>query len=213
MALVPTWLHNVTSSAQNLARGAHYAMPFSVNNVDASVAANTVYGLTAAVIVALHTNSGPSPALPDWFDADVQQIYTDTARLIAYAIEEQWVLTRTDIVLLYYPSVYDFYWFVARTVLALESEDLNSPALAPLQAVWKVLSGAMRGAGTAQLLDMAKSVSGEAGVEYTVWDDFLGNNDTTAYVCCAVAFSLCVCFCLCLLFVWWCAELHGVRWM
>jgi hypothetical protein len=43
----------------------------------------------------------------------------DVSDLLVYAID-QGVDRRPDLILMYYPSKYDFYWFVARIVGLLE---------------------------------------------------------------------------------------------
>lgn len=47
-------------------------------------------------------------------------MYSDIIDLIVWGIESKIVINRRDIALLYYPSVLDFYWFVARTSQLLE---------------------------------------------------------------------------------------------
>ena len=39
----------------------------------------------------------------------------DITDLLVYVIQDA-ILRRPDLILLYYPSIYDFYWFVARNV-------------------------------------------------------------------------------------------------
>jgi len=50
----------------------------------------------------------------------------DSIELIEWSINSGTILTRFDILLLYYPSVYDFYWFTSRLLLKLESESHSS---------------------------------------------------------------------------------------
>lgn len=51
----------------------------------------------------------------------------NVTNLLAWAIESNIINIRTDLALTYYPSVYDFYWFVARNVFLLNNnkEKLN----------------------------------------------------------------------------------------
>ena len=50
---------------------------------------------------------------------DLKQMVHDTVDLIEYVIETL-ANKRLDLVLVYYPSKYDFYWFVSRTVSLLK---------------------------------------------------------------------------------------------
>ena len=63
----------------------------------------------------------------------------DSIGLIEWSITSRTILTRYDILLLYYPSIYDFYWFTSRLLLKLESES-HSPSnldylLVPFQSL------------------------------------------------------------------------------
>ena len=56
----------------------------------------------------------------------------DTTDFIKWGIESGIVLRRPDLSLTYYPSVFDFYWFVARNLAYLkgiEDESLRFPEL------------------------------------------------------------------------------------
>jgi hypothetical protein len=57
--------------------------PFNANNVDASVAANGIYGLTLAAL-----EFGSSGAAPTWFTQDLRSLYGDTARLLEWFVME-----------------------------------------------------------------------------------------------------------------------------
>lgn len=50
-------------------------------------------------------------------------MYLNATNLIAYTISSGRVSQRPDIVMLYYPSVFDFYWFAARNAHTLNSND------------------------------------------------------------------------------------------
>lgn len=49
----------------------------------------------------------------------------NSTNLLKWAIDNEIVLTRPDLSLTYYPSVYDFYWFVARLYNFLKNEGNN----------------------------------------------------------------------------------------
>ncbi|XP_021367900.1 uncharacterized protein LOC110459787 isoform X2 [Mizuhopecten yessoensis] len=66
LALVPTWIQNTREAMQGDKKGV--SMPFSVNNVDVTVAANAIYGLTSGLL---------SNIIDDVeFDADLQVMNT-----------------------------------------------------------------------------------------------------------------------------------------
>ena len=81
-------------------------MPFNVNNVDASVCANVLFGLTFQILTAQITIE----ELPELSD-----MITDITDFLVYVVEKR-IEIRPDITLVYYPSKYDFYWFLARTI-------------------------------------------------------------------------------------------------
>jgi hypothetical protein len=77
-------------------------------------------------------------------------MYTDVSKLIAWGIESGIVEARPDLALVYYPSEYDFYWFVARTLKMLESQ--TSYAFPEMKEVHERLANAFRIFATKQLL-------------------------------------------------------------
>ena len=104
--------------------------PFNVNNVDCTVAANALAGMTQTIL------SARKEEQVTWFDDDIkvtppvkypsntydfQKLYTSTADFLAWAVETKSVYTRPDIGLVYYPSVYMLTWFLSRTLFTLES--------------------------------------------------------------------------------------------
>ena len=50
----------------------------------------------------------------------MKDLYKSMADLVVWSIESGEILLRPDLAMTYYPSDYDFYWFVARTVHLLE---------------------------------------------------------------------------------------------
>ena len=159
-AFVPTWVQNLTEDRINFPK--LYRMPFNVNNVDLTVSTNVVYGITAAVLANL--------SMPmQWFDSDLQMIYENTTDFIAWAIEGNFS-ARPDLALTYYPSVFNFYWFTARTLNLLASADhLPFPVM---ERVLLRLIDAVRNHTTDVLLKMATL---EGDLAY--FDDFLGDAD------------------------------------
>lgn len=166
LLLIPTWAMNLTEDVANYKDGDK--MPFNANNVDASVAANGIFGLTLA---ALNGFTGSPGSVPNWFSPGLQQLYGDTSRMLAWTINSDVLGFRPDLALLYYPPIYDFYWFVARTVHELSS--VTSYPFPEMAASGGLLTDAMMNAGTDQILRRANTT--ESGGVF--WDDFLGNND------------------------------------
>ena len=112
-------------------------MPFNLNNVDVTVAANAIYGITAGSIY--NVNEFGSAFLQS---DDMQMIYLNTTKFVAWAIKSNFS-ERPDlaqVVLLiykyfliiwfdiqkslkvYYPSKFNFLWYASRTLFLLENE-------------------------------------------------------------------------------------------
>ena len=142
-SLVTTWFLDINTNRETYYH--NYAMPFNVNNVDGSVCANTVQGLTRAVLY------NPSPSV-NWFTTDVQSLYNNTVNQLAWIINTQVIEQRPDLVLLYYMGNYNFYWFVSRTVYILNSypNALPFPVLTNAQAQ---LTNVMRTNATQSILN------------------------------------------------------------
>ena len=160
-AFVVTWVQNMTEDRVNFKK--NYRMPFNVNNIDLTVAANTIYGISAAVLSNLINNS-------QWFDPELQMIYENTTDLIAWCIEKNFS-GRPDLALTYYPSVFNFYWFTARTLNLLTSA--SSLPFPVMERVKMRLSDCLCGHATTSLLNMV-TLDGELAY----FDDFLGDADT-----------------------------------
>jgi hypothetical protein len=167
--LIPTWAMNLMDDIANFKDGDK--MPFNANNVDASVSANGIYGLTLAALSGLGSSDG---SLPTWFTPQLQQLYGDTSRMLAWTVSADIMSFRPDLALLYYPPIYDMYWFIARSVHELGSID-TFPFPEMAQAA-QAMTEAMTGPGTQQLLQRAQSDR-----DGFYWDDFLGDNDTDIF--------------------------------
>lgn len=84
-------------------------MPFSANNVDASVCANFIFGLSYQILAGeMAVEKG----------SELEQMMLDTVDLLEHTIEVV-MEKRPTLLLVYYPSKYDFYWFVARITALL----------------------------------------------------------------------------------------------
>ena len=60
-----------------------------------------------------------------------QQVYLNTSSMIAYMIQTNFS-SRHDLALLYYPSAFEFYWFVARTFGELQRRSKEGPLPHPV---------------------------------------------------------------------------------
>ena len=83
-------------------------MPFKVNNVDATVAANFLFGLCYQLIMKEVV-----------LNPDLEQMMLDTTDLLVFTVTEM-LKERPTLILVYYPSKFDFYWFVSRIVHLLK---------------------------------------------------------------------------------------------
>jgi len=168
-ALFSTWFQDLPElrALFTSGRSAFNRMPLGVNNVDPVVNANVVFGLTRYVLASVARGDG----VPLWFDASLQTMYGNAVRLLEYVLlnPTTTLFDRTDLVLVYYPPLYDFYNFVGRAYARLVAAP-SLPADVPVFAQARdVLGKALRGEGTAQLLRKAQT-----DAHGTYWEDFLG---------------------------------------
>lgn len=162
-AFATTWVH---FTSEDYKTRFSFSMPFHVNNIDLTVGANVVYGITSSILSQL---TDPR----DWFDEDIQMIYENTTNLIAWMIQRNFS-GRPDIALTYYPSVYNFYWFTSRSLNILQTyASAYSLPYPVLGRMMETLSAVMRGNVTSDL--MKRAVTDKDGLVY--FEDFLGNND------------------------------------
>lgn len=165
LALIPTWVQNLTEDKKMFK--SKYSMPLNINNVDLTVSTNVIYGLTAAVLSDLQN--------PDqWFnDENLLMIYLNSSELIAWQIERNFS-SRPDLALTYYPSVYSFLWFTARTANLLSSAD--SLPYSAMETVKNRLVDAMRQHATPMIMELAVTSGDES-----YFDGFLGDADTDVF--------------------------------
>ncbi|EFA80569.1 hypothetical protein PPL_06508 [Heterostelium album PN500] len=159
-----TWFNSVT---QQIETYPILQMPFNVNNVDLSVATNSLYG----IISGIQTQPEAKQYLAQ--SKDLQNLCISVTKLIVYGIESGLVYDRPDLALLYYPSIYDFSWFVSRLMYNLEELQTQSPLPYPLPYILNTLTTLMQGTGTSRLLSKM--------INQQYWDDFLGENSTNIF--------------------------------
>lgn len=180
LILPTTWVQNSVELAKN--KNLKEAMPFGVNNIDGSVAANVLFGITSSYLHDLAKSSKQSENFkcnqnPIWFNNDTKKLYTDTSKMLNWIVENN-IMSNPQLsreVLLYYPSVFDFYYFVARTSHLLENptlfgvEQYEEPTLLKAR---EGFSNVLENSATNQLLAKSNTVSGVNGY-ITFWDDKL----------------------------------------
>lgn len=109
-----------------------------------------------------------------WFDKGMEKLYSDCVKLLEWVLRIDALNFRPDLVLAYYPPIYDFYWFVARLSFLLN----NPPRVLPLPVLVSAsdtLQKSLETYATKQLLEKMKTCDNTGNC----WDDFLGNNDST----------------------------------
>lgn len=130
-------------------------MPFYSNNVDASVSANFVFGLCYQILYG-----------EVLLTKQLKQMLVDTIDLIEFTIQKA-LQERPTLILVYYPSKYDFYWFVARIVGLLKRQSNLDETL---QEVKVRLENVMKTTASSQIVSSSKNSS--SGY---YWSQFLGN--------------------------------------
>ncbi|ESO84294.1 hypothetical protein LOTGIDRAFT_236277 [Lottia gigantea] len=164
LALTPTWIQDIEETTKLRKKG--ISMPFNINNVDVTVSANVIYGITSSVLSGV-----VSPSILN--DTGIQQILLNTTNMIAHECQND-LSDRRDLALTYYPSVLEFYWFVARTVFILNENAKHNQL--PHEALYKVLhklEPVLEKHVTSVILKGAKS----DGADRLYLEDFLGNGD------------------------------------
>ncbi|EGR27945.1 hypothetical protein IMG5_186070, partial [Ichthyophthirius multifiliis] len=140
-------------------------IPLHVNNVDVSVNANILYGLNNFLIWEQNIT-----LIEDVFDQKLQNMYILSAELIHYVLQNNLTETHPDIIMLYYPSINDFYWFIARNVYLLNSFQPKKDYKVINQAR-QILTEAMRKYVTPKIISEMK----KDDKDNSYWDQFLGN--------------------------------------
>ncbi|XP_048751558.2 uncharacterized protein LOC125663303 [Ostrea edulis] len=164
VALIATWIQDFNDLRTEYNRGV--VTPGDVNNVDVTVSANALYGITNSILSGLVTTEVLE-------DPEIQQIYLNTSTMITYQINSNFS-SRPDLALTYYPSVMEFYWFVARTY-SLLSRRYRTEGL-PHEAMTKVMHELEEALSETMTKTVVKeAIYDEKGMAY--FDDFLGNGD------------------------------------
>lgn len=162
LRLPGTWMNSFYENAFLAGKGVR--MPFNLNNIDLTVSANVLYGLTAAVLSDMDN--------PDsWFDNDMQILYQSIIDMITYELQLNFS-SRPDLALTYYPSKFVFYWFTSRTLQLLKSSE-EQLMFAVLEKASRDLEALLRSNFTDALVKSA--IHDKSDMAYC--DDFLGGGD------------------------------------
>lgn len=190
LSLITTWIQNIDE--QRHLRDESISMPFNLNNVDVTVASNSIYGIASGSIYNIN-------GFGDLFltQPDMQQIFLNSTKFISWAIQAN-LSSRPDLAQVYYPSTYNFMWYASRTLFLIENEYqnymnlLNSNnkehvafvkrfrALKPiLEEALSYLQPAFEIFATVDLFKWTRI--DEKDKTKTYFCDFLGLNDTTLF--------------------------------
>ncbi|RNA10229.1 transmembrane [Brachionus plicatilis] len=173
LALITTWIQNIGEQRTRQKKGV--SMPFNVNNIDVTVCANSIYGITDAAIIDLN-------GFQQMFvkSDQIQQIYLNTTKFISWAIQTNFT-KRPDLAQVYYPSTYNFLWYTSRTLFLLENEFRSSSVPKSIGDVLteakSYLSKALEKEATNFFL--AKAQRDHEG--HIFFEDFLGVDDTDIF--------------------------------
>ncbi|CAG2252670.1 unnamed protein product [Mytilus edulis] len=164
VSLVTTWVQDLVDVKTQYFQGID--TPGNVNNVDITVCANALFGITNAILSGLVT----SEVL---YDPVLQQLYLNTSTMIEFQIQTNFS-GRPDLALTYYPSVFEFYWFVARTYTQLERKArIGELPHEAMRTVMEGLGSALKGNMTQHVISQSKM----EGSDMIYYDDFLGDGD------------------------------------
>lgn len=134
-------------------------MPFGNNNVDATVCANVLFGVSYLALTD-EFNLGDLPEL--------KQLVADTSELLGFVINEK-ISQRPDLALVYYPSKYDFFWFVSRIINLYKRQDKLSY---PFDYAHENLVNAMKTKGNCFIEKRNRNFA-EQFVNWQQWINFL----------------------------------------
>lgn len=164
LTLITTWMQKISQIEK---QQTYRKMPFALNNVDASVTVNVLFGIASTALT--------DQSMLNNFNDKVGKLFLDNAKMVAWLIKEKVVINYTALTLLYYPPKFAFYWFTARLLHLINNAKENEVTLpSDMVEAHALLADALRDIGTNDLLDLGKSEG-----SYIVWDDFLGNGDVS----------------------------------
>ena len=168
--LFTTWMETVNDDRSSFFKGV--AMPYNVNNVDFAVSTNALFGLLSEMI----REGGARPA---WLSDTLEGHIVATARLLMWGMESGRIIERPDITLLYYPSLYDFFFFVGRLAALMQNNAAAFPTQ-KLRDLAALFPGVMRKL-IGEALWSSAGRDPNAFPAHFFWDDFLGLADKNLF--------------------------------
>ncbi len=165
LALFTTWMQHVYEGKGFKNRKTK--IPLNMNNVDPTVCAHLLLGLNKVV---LYEKNNPA------FDEHFQKCYTRTFDLLTWLLENQWSDLNWDIILLYYPTTYHFFWSVSRNLAVLDMIKDRHPAPPPFMLdIRQDLKDVLCGSVSTRLTDMARRDAKTGGLywcsDFEIVDD------------------------------------------
>ena len=149
-------------------------MPFNTNNVDLNVVGNFYYGVISTLVYFKDRNN-----LESALDEEFISMIKDTTDMIYWAINNDIVVKRYDLAILYYPTVWDFYWIISRSSCMIKNKLKNEVSdnfpktkllIDQVFVANEKIENLLRSKGTDLILSKAKS---DGDKSYLV--EFLGN--------------------------------------
>ncbi|KAN0038754.1 hypothetical protein ACTA71_000942 [Dictyostelium dimigraforme] len=141
-------------------------IPSLSNHIELSVVSNVLFSILSAI---------KCYGLKILDLINIKFILKSIVFLLEYSIKTNLIFDRADILLLYYPSVYSFLWFVSRSNFILKElklkENNNFPLI--LEEILIVLNDIGENEVTNKLID--RLIIDQNQQYY--WEDFLGNSD------------------------------------
>ncbi|CAF0912293.1 unnamed protein product [Brachionus calyciflorus] len=175
LSLITTWIQNLDE--QRKLKDLSISMPFNLNNVDVTVSANTIYGMTSAALFNINEFTSKFLNSPQMI-----QTYLNTTRFVSWAIKSNFT-NRPDLAQVYYPSTYNFLWYASRTLFLIESEAKKMSFLNNdnLESVLLEAKSYLQDAFETKATEFLLNWQIKDGVDKTHFRDFIGLNDTNLF--------------------------------
>jgi hypothetical protein len=160
------------------------AMPLNLNNIDASVIANFLFGASSIITSGYIDNVlNKNQQLA----VNTYKLMVNSSEFILYVFSNEIPLDRPDLAMLYYPAKYNVYWFAARTLQHLSGMTLDGKSTKDrsLRIVRSNLSNALQFYATYSLLKQGKLNGKEM-----YWDDILNHHSDRIYTTAVVINAL-----------------------
>lgn len=175
VSLITTWIQNIDEQRKLFDK--RVSMPFNLNNVDVTVGANSIYGITAGSIYNVNGFTESFLKSPKMI-----QTYLNTTRFIAWAINSNFT-SRPDLAQVYYPSKFNFMWYASRTLFLIENQLQNNQQqlIGDLQRILAEAKGYLQVAFENRVSNLLLATAIKDSVDTAYFVDFLGLNDTNVF--------------------------------